>query len=56
MGVTESRLSICLFEVMRETGAHYMGLNLVPRALSYPSLRNERETLVASGHVAPEQI
>ena len=37
---------------MRETGAHYMGLNLVPRVLSYPSLRNERETLVASGHVA----
>ena len=29
-----------------------MGLNLVPRVLSYPSLRNERETLVASGHVA----
>ena len=32
-------------------------INLVPRVLSYSSLRSERETetLVGSGHVAPEQ-
>ena len=32
-------------------------INLVPRVLSYPSLQSEREreTLIGSGHVAPEQ-